>query len=154
MLNANNSPSLVLSKAVEILQGAAQEKTYMIVSQCNSAVIPRSIDSVIVSTYHSAHRASVVHAADVVVAVSGCVNACADMKMGWEDMILTGPTIRKNEDCWCGSGKKFKVCHFKKFGSTYARLPGYHRPMAMTFAIQRKTPVAIGHFYCVQSAFN
>ena len=76
------------------------------------------------------------------------------MLMGTEGMILAGPDIRKNQECWCGSGEKFGKCHLKKFGSTYARVPGFRKPMAMTFAMWKKKKSELsGQMYCVQSAF-
>jgi hypothetical protein len=124
ILKSRASPPSVLHKAVRILQRVSRESASrrMIGSQCNSAVVPVTPDTVITSTYHSARAVSVVHGPDVVVAVAKCGGAFTGMKMGAEGVILAGPDIRKNQECWCGSGEKFRTCHLKKFGSVYARL--------------------------------
>ncbi len=155
-LQAKAPAARVLHKAVEIIQRISKEQgtRRLIGSQCNSAVVPREVDRDIVNTYHSARPVSTVYGPDVVVAVTGSGGCATRMRMGTEGVILAGPDIRKNQECWCGSGEKFGKCHLKKYGSTYARLPGFRRPMAMMFAIWRTEPVLSGRIYSVRSAFS
>jgi len=153
MLKANNAPAMVLYKAVEIVQRLSSQITHNIGTQCSSAVIEKKINTPIRTTYHSARPKDTVYLSDIVVAVAGSAMVVDYMKMQCEGLILAGPTIRANEDCWCGSGKKFKVCHKRKFGSLYARLPGFRRPMYLTFWVKGKRDVPIGTGYMVQSGF-
>lgn len=155
MLAAGNAAHVVLRKAVEIVQRVSKEgmSRGWIGAQCNSAVVPQLPDTIIVGTYHSAATVSEVFGQDVVLAITGCRAVVADMKLTADKMILAGPLIRKNDDCWCGSGKRFKVCHLKKFGSVYAQLPGFRKPMSMISSFTKKQPVLSGSKYVVTSSF-
>src|SRR5262249_6500803 len=121
MLQAGNSAPKVLRKAIQIFRRASGDKRSrgFIGPQCNSAVVPREPNTNIVSTYHSSQAVFRAQAADVVVAVTGCGLVVTGMSVMSPD-VLAGPEIREGDDCWCGSGKKFKACHLKKFGSVYA----------------------------------
>jgi hypothetical protein len=156
MLEAGIVAPAVLHKAVEVVRRAAKQKAAQgtIGLQTNSAIVPRDVDSKIISTYHSARPVTRVPGPAVVIAVTGCCGVCHGMFMAASGAILAGPDIRKNENCWCGSGKKFRACHLKKYGSVYARLPGFRRPLAMTFAMWRKEPVLSGRVYCAFSSFD
>lgn len=106
MLEAGNPAPVVLHKAVEIMQRVAKDNASrnMIGLQCNSAVVPRQVNTSIVGTYHSARPVKRAPGPAVVIAVTGCCGACAGMFVAAENAILAGPDIRKNEACWCGSG--------------------------------------------------
>jgi hypothetical protein len=154
MLQAGNPAPVVLRKAVQIVQRAAkdQKSRRLIGTKWNSGVVPRLKDTVVVNTYHSASAVIRAYGPDVVAAATGCVTAVTGMFLQ-TDMILSGPEIRKNDLCWCGSGKRFKSCHLKKFGSVYARLPMFRKPMCMVVQYTMKEPLQSGRFFCVASSF-
>lgn len=154
MLQAGNSAPKVLRKAIQIFRRASGDKRSrgFIGPQCNSAVVPREPNTNIVSTYHSSHAVFRAHSADVVVAVTGCGFVVTGMSVMSPD-ILAGPEIKEGDDCWCGSGKKFKACHLRKFGSVYARVPGFKKPMVMVAGIKAKNPVSSGIRFVVTSGF-
>jgi hypothetical protein len=154
MLEAGNSAPTVLRKAVEIVQRVSKDSKSrrFIGAQCNSGVVPRLPDTNVVNTYHSASAVIRAYGPDIVFAVTDCGGAVTGMFLQ-TDTILAGPEIRKNDHCWCGSGKKFKMCHLKKFGSVYARLPGFRKPLHMVVAFWKKTPELSGRQFVVTGSF-
>ena len=124
----------------------------LIGQQCNSSVVPGSPNTTVTGTYHSAHASFRAYGPDVVLAVTECVSAATGTFLQTAT-ILAGPTIRQNDLCWCGSGKRFKTCHLKKFGSVYARIPGFRKPMYWTLAHTTKTTHPSGRAFVVQSGF-
>jgi hypothetical protein len=155
MFQAGNSAPKVLRKAIQIFGRASGDKRSrgFIGPQCNSAVVPREPNTNIVSTYHSSQSVFRAYAADVVVAVTGCGLVVTGMSVMSPD-VLAGPEIRESDKCWCGSGKRFKTCHLKKFGSVYTHVPGFRRPMVMVAGIRAKQPVSSGGRFVVTSGFE
>jgi hypothetical protein len=156
MLQSNAPAPRVLHKAVRIVQRVAKEPASRrsIGSQCNSAVVDCKVDTMVTNTYHSARPVSRATGPDIVFAVNGDVMSVTGMLLDIEGAVVAGPDIRKNQLCFCGSGVKFGACHRKKYGSVYARLPGFHRPMSMTFQVGTKKPVPSGQRFGVFGAFD
>jgi SEC-C motif len=155
MLIADNPPPKVLRKAVKIVQRVAADKKSrgFVGAQCNSGVVPQQPDTNIVATYHSAKATFRAYGPDVVLAVTNCGAAVTGTFLH-AGMFLSGPEIRKSEPCWCGSGKRFGACHYKKFGSVYARLPVFRKPMQWVVAFSKKDTEFIGRQYVVTSSFE
>jgi len=155
MLTASNPAPRVLWKAVESVRRVAKnsKSNRMFGLQCNSGVVPGPPNTTVTGTYHS-HRASFrAYGPDIVHAVTGCVSAATGTFLQ-AGTILAGPTIRQNDLCWCGSGKRFRTCHLKKFGSVYARIPGFRKPMYWTLAYTTKAQHSSGRAFIVQSGFE
>jgi hypothetical protein len=154
MLAANNSPPKVLWKAVEIARRVAKDKRSrnVVGGQYNSGVVFRQPNTAVTGTYHSLRDSFTAYGPDAVVAVSTCHASWTGSKLT-TGLILTGRPIRQHDECWCGSGKRFKSCHLQKFGSFYAKLPGFNKPMYLTFGSTSKTLYPSGSVFCVQSGF-
>lgn len=68
--------------------------------------------------------------------------------------LFSGPTINTKHRCWCGSNKKFKYCHFKKFGQLYAYHQYFNKPLFPFFRVSLNPPhpnYLIGNSFCVSS---
>ncbi|HUT93727.1 MAG TPA: SEC-C domain-containing protein [Thermoguttaceae bacterium] len=155
MLAADNPPPKVLRKAVQIVQRVSMDKKSrgFVGAQCNSGVVPQKRDTNIVATYHSAKPAFRAFGPDVVLAVTDCGAAVTGTFLH-AGLFLSGPEIRKSEPCWCGSGRRFGTCHYKKFGSVYARMPAFRKPMQWVVAFSKKSSELSGRRYVVTSSFE
>ncbi|MBN1909008.1 MAG: SEC-C domain-containing protein [Pirellulales bacterium] len=155
MLAASNSPPKLLRKTIEIVRRVSRDRRSkgLVGLQCNSGVMWPQADTSVVATYHSAKASFRAFGPDIVLAVTNYEAAVAGTFLQ-SGMVLAGPEIRKSEPCWCGSGKRFGSCHFKKFGSVYARLPVFRRPMQWVVAFSKKEAELIGRHYVVTSCFE
>jgi hypothetical protein len=154
MLIAGNPPPQVLRKAVQIVQRIASDKRSLgfVGAQCNSGVVPQLPDTNIVATYHSAKATFRAFGPDVVLAVTDCGAAITGIFLH-AGTFLSGPEIKKSDPCWCDSGKRFGACHYRKFGSVYARLPLFRKPMQWVVAFSKKNSELSGRRYVVTSSF-
>ena len=154
MLSAGNPPPKVLRKAVQIVQRISMDKKSrgLVGAQCNSGIVPQRPDTNIVATYHSAKATFRAFGPDVVLAVTDCGAAVTGTFLH-AGTFLSGPEIKKSEPCWCGSGKRFGACHYRKFGSVYARLPVFRKPMQWVVAFSKKDTELSGRRYVVTSSF-
>ena len=141
----------VVRKAVQILQRSAErrEAARAIGHNCNTAIIEASVDTSITCTYHLRQAESEVHGPAVVIV--GALTQSSVMMRG--DQMLAGPEIRKREPCWCGSGLRFKGCHYRKFGSTYVNAQAFRKPLTWMcrFTVPDARPA--GSFFCVAGGF-
>ena len=155
MLSTNNPAPKVLRKAVQIMRRVSMDKKSrgFVGAQCNSGVVPERPDTNVVATYHSAKPTFCAFGPDVVLAVKGCGAAVTGTLLR-ADVFLSGPEIRRSEPCWCGSGRRFGACHLKKFGSVYARLPMFRKPMQWVVAFAKEDHELIGRRYVVTSSFE
>ncbi|MGB7654164.1 MAG: SEC-C domain-containing protein, partial [Novosphingobium sp.] len=124
-------PSLI-RKAVNVMQAAAGApgSGRTIGDYCSSATIDRSVNTPIICTYHAPTGSRFAYGPNAVLP-----GICSEGPEIMSMTLLSGPSLRKNQRCWCGSGKKFKHCHLKKFGSAYLELPGFTAPMTWTVRI-------------------
>ncbi|MET4258886.1 hypothetical protein ABIC09_003837 [Bradyrhizobium sp. S3.12.5] len=155
ILQSDVAGDAIERKAVRLIQRLAASNG-LIGKQCNSAVIPGDADTVVTSTYHSAHITQRAYGADVVFALSCGPWAIAGPEIMSAGM-LSGPPIRSNQTCWCGSGKRFKHCHKKTLGSVYAKLPMFREPLpwgAMQLLPDDVPSLASGRCFRVSSAFR
>lgn len=123
-------PQAALRKLVISLDKAASsiESKGTIGHRCNSVVIPYSVNNPMVATYHVADAEGEAHGPNF--AVTGFYYSTGVMMSAGEALAGSG-SLKKNSPCWCGSRRRFKECHLKKFGSAYARTP--HFPMPLTW---------------------
>ena len=155
MLQHGNPEPEVLRKAVSVIRQIARDpksKGYVGI-QCNSGVVPCTPDTWVTGTYHSARANLNAYGPDIVIGVSDGKLLVTGMKLS-AGLILSGPTIRKSEPCWCGSGKRFGKCHLKKFGSVYTQLAGFKKPMMMVCLLKTKTRHLTGASFGVCSSFT
>lgn len=139
MLSADNPPPKVLRKAVQVVRRIAADKKSrgFVGAQCNSGVVPQRPGTNIIATYHSSGPSFRAFGPDIVLAVTGCGAAVTGTYLH-AGMFLSGPEIKKSQPCWCGSGKRFGGCHFRKFGSVYTRMPVFRKPMQWVVAFSKK----------------
>jgi hypothetical protein len=147
------SPQTTLRLAVKHLRQSADNPRAFgsIGKQCNSAVVPAEIDKPVTSTYHSAVFTKRAYGANM-VAPNGFISLGPQI---FAASLVAGPEIRKRDPCWCGSGMKFKDCHFKKFGAVYVNLaPLFKRPMYFLTRITFDDARPSGRDFCVASGFD
>jgi hypothetical protein len=118
--------------------------------QCNSLYVPRDVDTTIIGTYHSVHLSKVAYGAAIVTAFGGI--AIPGPLISNE--IVAGPEIGRKHPCWCGSGRRYKDCHLRTFGSTTLRLPQFRRPLFPAYQGEWKTGYASGRLWTVQFGFD
>lgn len=145
-------PRHALRRAVMALQKSAASKDAMrtIGQFCNSAIILRQVDTNIVSTFHAPKGAKMISGPNSII-TKGLYSYGNSMS---SQKLLTGPEIRKREPCWCESGKRFKDCHMKKFGSSYASVPAFKRPMTWVTRIELAAPRLSGKLFQICGAFE
>ena len=107
----------LIDKAVEIMREAADRPATAgtVGKTISSLVIPRDPSQPAEAGYHPENAAYEAHAPSAVVATpDGGVFAMKDIttgEKGPDRRPVAGPKLRRNEPCWCGSGKKYKRCH-------------------------------------------
>ena len=145
-------PNVVRAAIGAVQRASRHERSRGLVGlQCNTAVLSSQPDSRVVATYHSAHVTGRAYGANVVIAGDSCAKGI----MMETAQALAGPEIRKKDPCWCGSGKIFKNCHLKTFGSIYVNLPGWKCPsMTGIFMVVLNEARPSGHIFCVANAFT
>jgi SEC-C motif len=72
----------------------------------------------------------------------------------FSDTVLAGQNIRKKDPCWCGSGKKFKHCHLKKFGEIYVQCCMFKKPLNVFCKMTIEEPRASGKVFVVASGYS
>lgn len=151
LANEQLQPQDILRFAVQHLQNASRSSAALnsIGEQCNSAVLYRAVDTVVTSTYHSAHKTNRAYAANVVIAGQA---AFTGMQMRGPET-LAGPVIRPKDACWCNSGLAFGKCHLKKFGATYAKVSPFKSPLPLFARVVREESWPSGRAFCVSSSF-
>ena len=117
----------LIRKAVNIMQAAAgASSSYGTIGDySSSATIDHRVNTPILCTYHAPAGSKSAFGPNAVLP-DFFFEGPEIMSM----TLLSGPSLRKNQRCWCGSGQKFKQCHLKKFGSVYVQLPGFTAPMS------------------------
>jgi hypothetical protein len=105
----------ILGKAVEVVHGIADRSKGTVGKQLSSVVIPREQEKPALLDYHSETVGHEVRLPAMVVAHPEMTLAMRDGAFGADDPATTpplvGPKIGRNQQCWCGSGKKYKKCH-------------------------------------------
>ncbi len=101
LANEQLQPQDILRFAVQHLQNASRSSAALnsIGEQCNSAVLYRAVDTVVTSTYHSAHKTNRAYAANVVIAGQA---AFTGMQMRGPET-LAGPVIRPKDASPCAN---------------------------------------------------
>lgn len=140
-----------VTKAVSIIQRAAERSSELVGLQCNSAVISSSPDRIMSGTYHSAFRTGVAYLPNIAFPRGA---QFMNGKSSVSEAFLAGPSIRKNDDCWCNSGRKFKACHMKIMGTVSARSGGFGSPLFPTQSIEFEKGYPSGKRFVVASRFD
>jgi SEC-C motif len=140
----------LIRKAVGIMQDAAGAgSSFSTIGEHSvSASVKAAVNTPIVCTYHAPSGTRLAFGPNAVLPgiwVEGPEIMSATL--------LAGPSLHKNQRCWCGSGRKFKHCHLAKFGSVYAEFPGFTAPMSWVCqtGFDNMTPagtefIVTGHF--------
>ena len=105
-------PEAVKSKAAELIQAAASRtgSARKIGRQCGAAIVPVDPGSPIRTDYIVGANSSVAYMPSHVT-THGAVK---DARMWSEDRSpVTVPKVGRNAPCPCGSGKKYKRCHYR-----------------------------------------
>ena len=136
---------------VKHLQNAATniKSLNKIGEHCTAVIINSAVDSTITTTYHTTRNANKAFGPNIVI-------ARGPISFGSEIMsasILAGPNIRKQDPCWCGSGKPFKHCHMRKYGGIYMKVAGFNEPLASFFAVEREVPWPSGRIFNFRSDY-
>jgi SEC-C motif len=149
--NPTLSPQSLLHYAVKRLRTAAADGRSggLVGEQFNAAVLLSPPDTIVTSTYHSARGSYSAYGANVVV-TQGMITLGTEIHA---PTLLSGPEIRKQDPCWCGSGELFKHCHLKKYGAVYVRLPTFSRPMSWLSRLEVQAPRPSGRVFAVASSF-
>ena len=149
---STSDPRHALRRAVMALQKSAMSKDAVrtIGQFCNSAIISKKVDTSIVSTFHAPKGAYMISGPNCII-TKGIYNYGVVMS---SQHLMTGPEIRKREICWCGSGKRFKDCHMKKFGSSHALVPTFKRPVTWVTRIEFEAPRLSGKLFQICGAFH
>lgn len=153
--NSSVKPPNLVRFAVKHLQNAAMSAKSLnkIGERCTASVIPCATNSSITTTYHTPRNANKAFGPNVVIAQ-------AMLSLGYEvmsDTILAGPEIRKQDNCWCGSGTQFKNCHMRKYGAMYVKHPAWSRPLTPFFRVVRDEKEGAwpsGNVIIVQSCYQ
>lgn len=116
----------IIRRAVGIMQNAAGAASSFgsIGEHSSSASIRAAVNTSISCTYHAPSGSRMAFGPNSVLP-GGALEGPEIMGR----TLLTGPSLHKNQRCWCGSGKKFKRCHLVKFGSVYLEMPGFSKPL-------------------------
>lgn len=148
-------PSALVRKAVTIIQRCAKDRRSggLVGEQCNTAVIRRNADTTVTSTYHSAHITNRAHGASVVFGLSAGQWYVQSQEL-IASTLVSGPAIRKNSPCWCGSGSRFKHCHLKTLGAIYAKTLMFSSPLPMRVEQVLPTALPSGQKFVVMSSFT
>jgi SEC-C motif len=152
LLSSNLTPSSVLRSAVKHLRLSAQsnKSSNTIGEECNSAIIPSKVDTIVTTTYHSTFKSYVAYGSNVVITPGLSSMGCEI----FADTVLAGPDIRRKDPCWCDSGKKFKNCHLKKFGEIYVKHSTFNKPLYSFFKMTIDKPRASGKVFVVASGYS
>jgi hypothetical protein len=144
-----DSPNVVRA-AIGMIQRIARDgrSRGLVGQQCNSVVVQPEVDSVVVSTYHSAYATGEAWCANAVS--PGGVFTGSRIKTS---EVMTGPEIRKKDPCWCASGKLFKHCHMKTCGSVSVR-GLFSAPLPFTVSVEANPGFASGRRFIVSSSFT
>lgn len=119
-------------------------------TQYNSAIIPALKDTAITTTYHSLFNSWAAYGPNVVIAGS---IICLGYEI-FSGTILAGQEIRKKDQCWCESGKQFRHCHMKKFGSFYVKHNMFKKPLYACVQAELIEPRKSGKFCGVSSGYS
>lgn len=141
----------LIRKAVGTMQSAAGAPSShgTIGDYSSSATIDRRVNTPILCTYHAPTGANFAFGPNAVLP-GLCLEGPELMSM----TLLSGPSLHKNKRCWCGSGKKFKQCHHKKFGSVYVNLPGFTAPMSWVVRVSHEDAGPSGKEFTVTGGFE
>ncbi len=145
-------PQAALRKLVISLDKAASsiESKGTIGHRCNSVVILSEVNIPMVATYHVATTEQEAHGPNFVV--TGHYYSYGSSMIAGEALAGSG-SLKKNSPCWCGSRKRFKECHLKKFGSAYARHPQFSQPLTWFSRVQTDDGRPSGSFFSLSGGF-
>jgi SEC-C motif len=146
------TPQSLLHFAVKRMRTVARDgkSAGLIGEQINAAVVPALVNTAVTSTYHSAKGSYSAFGANVVV-TNGMIVLGPELHAGH---MLSGPDIRKQDPCWCGSGEQFKHCHLKKYGAVYVNAAAFKRPLFCVSSLSVELPRASGSTFTVTSGFS
>lgn len=152
LLSSNLAAASVLRFTVKQLQNLASTGKIgrLIGTQCNSALIPATPNTIVTTTYHSAFHTHIAYGPNVVI-TRGARFYGTEI---FSSTIIAGKDIRKQDLCWCGSGQIFKHCHLKKFGSFYVRLSAFKAPMYATTFMEFEAERPSGRICHVASGYQ
>jgi hypothetical protein len=119
LLQANRPAEAIVGKSVDVIRSAADSpKAHNAIGkQCTSVILPSSLDEQVRSVYHSAVPARILHGVSHIEARGGefGIFSTGDPEMeihvSGAPTVVAGPKLRRNQLCWCESGKKYKKCH-------------------------------------------
>jgi SEC-C motif len=152
LLTKLTPPSALIRFAVKKIQAASShyQAQNRIGQNCNGVLIKADVDTAITNTYHTAQNASHAYGPNVVVTQNMIV-------LGSEVMsgsILSGPDIRKQDKCWCGSGDLFKHCHLQKYGQVYVQHHFWNQPLFSFDRVIRGAALPSGRVCLVTSGYE
>lgn len=152
LLVATPPAAALVRYTVRHLQNAAKHAKALnrIGERCTGAIVQSAIDTSITTTYHTPRNANRAYGPNIVIAQS-MTSLGSEIMAG---SILAGPDIRKQDICWCGSGKQFKHCHMRKYGGVYMRHPAWKRPLVPFFRVQREDAWPSGRVFTVQGGYE
>ncbi len=110
----------IVDLLVEIIRKLADHPSSgnTIGKQLDSVTIPKDIQMMVTSSYHSEKVRKEGLMVDTIMAVSDKLHmTVGNIKVtprSKNASPLTGPKLRSKQLCWCPSGKKYKYCHGKK----------------------------------------
>jgi hypothetical protein len=150
LLSSDLDPPSVLRFAVKHLRLASGSCSQVSIGkQCNSAIIRAEPDSLVTTTYHSDAKALRAYGANIVITGDSAVPGCEL----FSNAVIAGGDIKKRDPCWCGSGKAYKHCHMKQFGSVVFRIPMFKQPLPFGYHVILQTARDSGKVFCVSSGY-
>lgn len=85
-----------------------------------SVVIPRDRSSAFSTNYYPLSAKPQIYFPNFICAINNKKNfACMDIAISDADQLgapMSGPKLKPNQPCWCGSGVRYKECHGAKAG--------------------------------------
>jgi len=125
LLRTRRPAKAIIGKLVKVFQELAELPEFkgLIGKQLNSVSLPRDRSLSAESGYHSGTVRSKVYLPDQIYVVS------KDLHLNVSDISvepvvndstppMSGPKLKRNQPCWCKSGKKYKYCHGQKSKKT------------------------------------
>jgi hypothetical protein len=116
-LLVKREPARVLvEKACELILRMADRESAQntIGKQISSIILPMALNAPPLVDYHTSHATNIVHLPDCVQLFPESAVAIKQIQFGLVESQSTPmlvPKVGRNEQCPCGSGKKFKKCH-------------------------------------------
>lgn len=117
LVNKIKNPEAIIGKLIDIFHkfaGSAKSEG-AVGKQLNSVVLSRDLSLNVRTQYYSNEVKSETYMPDVVYVQTGQHLNVSSVSIRPLDAnvssALSGPKLKRNQICWCGSGKKYKRCH-------------------------------------------